>query len=67
MAQCISRRAARSRRPEKLKEDLAQVPFCFACAARIARRVAPRVGDEKVFSVSLVAGARQQNYPMVAL
>ena len=27
MAQCISRRAARSRRPETLKEDLAQVPF----------------------------------------
>ena len=49
MAQGISRRAARSRRPKKLKQDFAQVPFCFACAARIARRIAPRVGDESFF------------------
>ena len=49
MAQGISRRAARSRRPKKLKEDLAQVPFRFACAARVVRRIAPRVGDESFF------------------
>ena len=46
MTQGISRRAARSRRPKKLQDAFAQVPFCFARAARIVWRIAPRVGDE---------------------
>ena len=68
MTQGISRRAARSRRPKKLQDAFAQVPFCFARAARIVWRIAPRVGDESfVCPSSLVAGARQPNYHMVAL
>ena len=49
MTQGISRRAARSRRPKKLQDAFAQVPFCFARAARIVWRIAPRVGDESFF------------------